>query len=171
MFILVTHSHSLAEQFAGSTRSWTAVFRPCSGDTGAQTNLYRRSLAYHWRTHLATTLCVATAAAVLTGALLVGDSMRGSLREMAIRRLGPVDHALTAGRFFPEDLARRIASDGQFKESDARACPLILVQGAAEHADSGARANRINILGVGDEFCDLAEFPTHSATCPAARQW
>ncbi len=74
---------------------------------------------------------------------------------MAIRRLGPVDHALTAGRYFPQDLARRIANDGQFKESGDRVCPLILVQGTIEHADSGNRANRINVLGVGEEFMRL----------------
>ena len=52
--------------------------------------LQRRSLSFHWRTNLAVTLGVAVGTAALTGALLVGDSMRGSLREVALGRLGRV---------------------------------------------------------------------------------
>ena len=68
-------------------------------------NLYRRSLAFHWPTHLATMLGVVVASAVLTGALMVGDSMRGSLKATALKRLGRVDHALMARHFFRESLA------------------------------------------------------------------
>ena len=40
------------------------------------------SLLYHWRMNLAVACGVAVGTAVLTGALLVGDSMRGSLRRL-----------------------------------------------------------------------------------------
>jgi putative ABC transport system permease protein len=43
-------------------------------------DLVRRSLGHYWRTNLAVIAGVATAVAVLSGALLVGDSVRGSLR-------------------------------------------------------------------------------------------
>ncbi len=43
---------------------------------------------------------MAVATAVLTGALMVGDSVRGSLRDLALERLGRVDHAMVATRFF-----------------------------------------------------------------------
>jgi hypothetical protein len=60
---------------------------------------------WHFRlANLAVLLGMAVATAVLTGALMVGDSVRGSLRDLAIQRLGPVDDALIATRFF-----RRIA--------------------------------------------------------------
>ena len=91
--------------------------------------LYRRSLLFHWRTNLATALCVATAGAVLTGALVVGDSMRASLLDLAVRRLGPVDCALVTGHFFREALASDVSNNRQFKASGADACPLILLQG------------------------------------------
>jgi len=114
--------------------------------------LYRRSLLFHWRTNLATALCVATAGAVLTGAIVVGDSMRASLRDLAVRRLGPVDCALVTGHFFREALASDVSNNRQFKASGADACPLILLQGTIELADSRTRVNRINILGVDDRF-------------------
>jgi len=59
-----------------------------------------RSLAFHWRMHLAVALGVAAATAVLTGALLVGDSVRGSLKHLALDRLGKIDQALITDRFF-----------------------------------------------------------------------
>ena len=42
---------------------------------------------YYWRTNLAVILGVATAVAVLSGALLVGDSVRDSLRDLVLARL------------------------------------------------------------------------------------
>ncbi len=47
-------------------------------------------------------LGVAAATAVIVGALVVGDSVRTSLRELALDRLGKVDHVLIAPRFFDQ---------------------------------------------------------------------
>ena len=44
--------------------------------------LIRRSLVHFWRTNLAVILGVAVATAVIGGALIVGDSVRASLRQM-----------------------------------------------------------------------------------------
>lgn len=51
-----------------------------------------RGLTHYWRTNLAVALGVATAVAVLSGALLVGDSVRGSLRDLVLLRIGGTDH-------------------------------------------------------------------------------
>ena len=59
--------------------------------------LVARNLAYHWRGNLAVLLGVAVGSAVLTGALLVGDSLRGSLRARVERQLGGVDQKSIAG--------------------------------------------------------------------------
>ena len=53
-----------------------------------------RSLIHYWRQHLAMMLGTAVATSVLTGALLVGDSFRGSLRRLTVERLGEVTHAV-----------------------------------------------------------------------------
>src|SRR5947209_5647292 len=45
-----------------------------------------RNLLYHWRGNLAVFLGVVVGCAVLTGALFVGDSLRGSLRERSLAR-------------------------------------------------------------------------------------
>jgi hypothetical protein len=54
------------------------------------------SLRHYRRIHLAVALGVAVATAVLTGALLVGDSVRGSLRDLTLERLGRIDSAIVA---------------------------------------------------------------------------
>ena len=65
------------------------------------------SLVYHARQNLAVALGVAAGTAVLTGALLVGDSMRGSLRHLTFDRLGRIDYALGFAPFLPRPGHRR----------------------------------------------------------------
>jgi ABC-type lipoprotein release transport system permease subunit len=132
-------------------------------------------MAYHWRTNLAVGLAVAVATATLTGALLVGDSVRGTLRDTALRRLGPVDHALVAQRFFRQSLAAEIAAGPRFQSQFDRSCSLILMRGSASHADSLARVNRVNVLGVDRRFWALDQAgpappqpPASGARDPAA---
>ena len=67
--------------------------------------LILRGLTYYWRTNLAVVLGVATAVAVLAGALLVGDSVRGSLRDLVVGRLGRTDYVVASSGFFREQLA------------------------------------------------------------------
>src|SRR5687767_15421052 len=89
-----------------------------------------RGLTYHWRTNLAVIAGVATAVAVLSGALLVGDSVRGSLRDLVVQRLGRTDRAVLATGFFREQLAADLQSDPSFRQAFAAAAPLIVMQGA-----------------------------------------
>ncbi len=74
------------------------------------TRLVWRSLTYHWRTNLAVCLGVATAVAVLGGALLVGDSVRGSLRDLALSRLGRTDRVISSTGYLREALADELAA-------------------------------------------------------------
>ena len=67
--------------------------------------LLYRSATFYWRTNLAVTLGVAAAVSVLAGALVVGDSVRGSLRDLALGRLGRTDNVLTSASFFREDVS------------------------------------------------------------------
>ena len=71
-----------------------------------------QSLLFHWRGNFAVFLGVVVGTAVLTGALLVGDSLRGSLREHTLQQLGWVEEALIAPRFFRQGLAGDLALSG-----------------------------------------------------------
>ena len=67
-------------------------------------HLIRASLKHHWRMNLAVACGTAVATAILTGALLVRDSMRGSLRALLLERLGRIEYAVVPNRFFRTDL-------------------------------------------------------------------
>src|SRR5262249_41382404 len=98
--------------------------------------LVLRSAVYHWRTNLAVTLGVAAAVSVLSGALLVGDSVRASLRDLAVGRLGRTDEAITSTGFFREALA----GDLEAADPGATTVPLVTATGFVIHEASGRRA-------------------------------
>ena len=115
--------------------------------------LLKRSLTYYWRTNLAVVFGVATAVAVLAGALLVGDSVRASLRDLFLQRLGKTDYVISATGFFREQLAGEIQSHKQFAADGFQAtCPLIELEGSVSHEASGRRAAAVRVYGVDERF-------------------
>jgi hypothetical protein len=91
--------------------------------------LVRSSLAFHWRVNLAVTLGVAAATAVLTGALVVGDSMRASLERLTLERLGRIDQVVLAEGMFRQQLADELARQPPFQKRFGRALPAVLLEG------------------------------------------
>src|SRR5690606_13676428 len=83
------------------------------------------NLWFFRRIHLAVALGVAAATAVLTGALLVGDSVRGSLRELTLDRLGRIDEVLVTDRIFREALAQEIYDSPPFAEHYEQIAPAV----------------------------------------------
>ena len=145
-----------------------------------------RSLIHFWRLHLAVLLGAAVTATVLTGSLAVGDSMRASLRRLWLERLGNVELAVVAPRFFraqlASEMARRLAGTAPGVAAPGTAprarqgaaqgplqgpalgvtvAPLIVLRGTAVHASLRRRAARIAILGVDQRFAAL--FPGEPA--------
>ncbi|MEM7350658.1 MAG: FtsX-like permease family protein [Acidobacteriota bacterium] len=114
-----------------------------------------RTLIHYWRMNLAVVAGAAVATAVLTGALLVGDSVRGSLRYLTLERLGGVDHALAGQRFFHADVAERLAQETEFQASFAAAAPAILLQGSALHAERRTRASAVGLQGIDERFLEV----------------
>ena len=115
----------------------------------------RRSLIHFWRIHLAVLLGTAVATAVLTGALLVGDSVRGSLRDLTLDRLGRIDYALVSDQFFRETLASDILRASDTAEQFEDPVPAILLSGTAINASTRARASRVQIQGIDERFLKL----------------
>ncbi|MBN2023567.1 MAG: FtsX-like permease family protein [Pirellulales bacterium] len=116
------------------------------------------SLVHHWRTNLAVAAAVAAAVAVLTGALVVGDSMRASLRRLAIARLGRIDHALVVDRFFLAELADELARQPGFDERFSDAVPVVLLRASLSRAGAAGQARRVgrvNVIGCDDRFGPL----------------
>src|SRR5215510_11492944 len=114
--------------------------------------LVKRNLTHYWRTNLAVIFGVATAVAVLAGALLVGDSVRASLRDLALGRLGKTDLVVTAPGFFRERLADDLQSHGQFAANFNGACPIIALEAVVTRDENNARAGGVQIYGVDERF-------------------
>jgi len=119
--------------------------------------LVRHNLAHYWRTNSAVVLGVATAVAVLSGALVVGDSVRASLRDLVLNRLGKTDVVVSAASFFRENLSDELAQGQR-----GSACPLIAFEGLVTHESSGRRAFRVQVYGVDERFWQF-----HGLSTPA----
>ncbi len=123
-------------------------------------HLLFRNLAYYWRTNLAVIVGVATAVAVLSGALLVGGSVQDSLRSLLYQRLGATEYVVAADRFFHENLFEAFGSSDQSKGA-AASCPIIFLQGILINPDTDTRVHNVNVYGVDSRFWSF-----HAAAVP-----
>ena len=113
--------------------------------------LILRSLVFHARSHFGVIVGAAVGGAVLVGALIVGDSVRATLKNMALSRLGAVDYAMVTGdRLFRDQLADDLASEHR------KTAPILLLPGTASDGENSVRANRVQIVGVDARFWSLA---------------
>src|SRR5262245_23583275 len=91
--------------------------------------------------------------------MLVGDSVRGSLRELTLERLGRIDSALVTGHMFRAALADELAADAAFEKNFTNAEPAILITGTlqAGNGDDVRRATRVNVIGCRESFWSLGQ--------------
>lgn len=134
--------------------------------------LLLRSLRFYWQTNVAVVLGVVAATAVIGGALIVGDSVRDSLRQMTLDRLGDVDQALVGQRFFTESLAESLRTEAP---QGSEVTPAIVLPASAtfrgdrsatgEAGETGTlrRAGNVTIYGVDDRFWKLVSAEQNSA--------
>ena len=160
--LLVTHNPLHAARCARGLALRKGLF---GGATVTVARLIARSLCYYWRTGLVVLLGIAVAAAVITGSLLVGDSVTGSLRDTALARLGAIDHALVSPTPFPADLADRLAHDPALSARLRVVAPLLLATGAAQSAASSITIPNVSVIGIDSSFQSCfphANFPALS---------
>ncbi len=114
--------------------------------------IVKRDVFFYRRNHLATSLLAMVCCAVLTGALLVGDSVRHSLLRLSQMRLGKVQYACSTGdRFFRQELATEL----QRKSESLLIMPVLAFKGNLESPDGSVRINNLNVYGVNDQFFQL----------------
>ena len=120
------------------------------------------SLMHYWRSHVAVFLGVVAGTTVITGALIVGESVRESLKQMSLDRLGDVDFVLHTSKFVTEDTARAVRNDPNFAKSFDKLATGLLLDGSLVRAkDDGTvenRAGNLRIVAIDDAFADVSEF-------------
>ena len=134
------------------------------------------STARHfWRGSLAVAVGVLVATAVITGALIVGDSVQSSLVKMHLDRLGRVDLAVVGrDRFVREDLATDLEDRlGQVTGGMPRVAPLIMMRGSLESGGEesvgsrrGLRVGGVMVYGVDSRFWELMQHGSVAAPGP-----
>ncbi len=110
--------------------------------------LLLRNLLYYRKMHIAVALGVGVGTAILAGALLVGSSVRASLRDLTLDRLGKIDHVLVGERYFRESIADSLTASGATAGG-------IVIRGSSENPLTGARASRIQIHGIDEAFWEF----------------
>jgi ABC-type lipoprotein release transport system permease subunit len=111
--------------------------------------LVQRSLLHHRGANLAVIAGVATAVAVLAGALLVGESVRASLRRIALERLGNTNSVITGAALFREALAGELGG-----------APMLVLEGLVTHQSTNRRASGVAVYAVDERFWKFHGVPS-----------
>src|SRR4051812_11162871 len=120
-----------------------------------------RNLHYFRGVNLAVVAGMLVATAVMTGAVMVGDSVRASLADLARDRLGKVDEAVVARRFFDQSVTSRLLADPEIqKRFDI--VPAIILSGGATTESDHVSAGTVQILAAGGDWV-----PTPAGKCIA----
>lgn len=111
-----------------------------------------RSLLFYWKQNLAVFFAILLSSAILSGALIVGDSVEMSLRKIATMRLGKVSYALLSGeRFVRSELATALEA-----EIKSTCSPILLLEGISINTSENKRVNKTSVLGVDSSFWKLS---------------
>ncbi len=122
----------------------------------------QRSLKYFFKSHAAVSLGIAAATAVIVGALVVGDSVRGSLHGLVLNRLANIQCLLHSRSFFDPQLVESLvfplvitSQDGKSASTAEPIVPLIYLNSATvEHRAQAQvhRGSKVQVFGVDTQF-------------------
>ena len=116
-----------------------------------------RNLRYYWRQHLGVIAGAALCSMVLVGALMVGDSVKTTLRRIADERIGKADMALlSTDGFFREELALEVS---ERLGGEIVVAPVVLTRGNLSLPDGSIVVRNVQVLGVDELFWKLAPVP------------
>ena len=113
--------------------------------------LILQNIRHYARSWLLTLIGAVIGTAVLTGALITGDSVRYSLIKLVSRRLGEARFALApADRFFRQALANELDAYSGF-----RVYSLLRTTGIVTEPGQKLTLNKVEVIGVNKDFSRL----------------
>jgi len=116
-----------------------------------------RNLRHYWQQHLSVIAGAALCSMVLVGALIVGDSVKSTLRRLADERIGKADVALLAtDGFFREELAQNVV---ERMGGEVVVAPVVVTRGNLSLPDGSYGVRNVQVLGVDERFWKLAPDP------------
>lgn len=116
--------------------------------------LILKSLFHYRWVNLSVLAGVALTSAILSGALVVGDSVKESLRRNAEARLSKIGPVLIGGeRYFTSAIADAVSKK---LDGEPVVVPILQIEGTASNRNGGKRVNKVQILGIDDRFWNLS---------------
>ncbi|MBI5217578.1 MAG: FtsX-like permease family protein [Bacteroidia bacterium] len=107
-----------------------------------------KSFYYYRRSHLNVILGFVLATGILVGSLIIGDSVKYSLQNIVLSRLGNAEFVLVSyNRFFSSDIADKIN-----KKLDIPSAPVLQLKGIAGSAGNEKNIQNVQICGIDEKF-------------------
>jgi len=117
-------------------------------------NLFKlllRNLRYYRKEHVMLLAGMILSTAILTSALIIGDSVKFSLNDIVVKRLGTTQQIIqTNERFFPASFSKKLGN-----EIHARTAPVLLLRGMATSESGESRVPNIQVCGVDSNFWEI----------------
>lgn len=111
-----------------------------------------RSLTHRWHQYLLMIATIALAGGVVVASLIIGHSVRQSLRESAMMRIGRVDAGLVLGdRFVKQGFSQRF-----MELSGTRVSSVIMLPGSARANSNQPWRHDLQVMGVDETFWTFA---------------
>jgi putative ABC transport system permease protein len=126
-------------------------------------NLAWQGVRFHRWMLVPVSMGVAVATAVIVGALLVGDSVRGSLKFLATDRLGGFTNVLVAPKFFDQSvLSQSLSPQSEFGPLEPQPIALfpkatVSKSGRSDATKAEHRSGNAMVLGVTKRFWAFGE--------------
>jgi ABC-type antimicrobial peptide transport system permease subunit len=114
-----------------------------------------RSIRHYLKLNFTIVLGIALSTAILVGALIIGDSVRYSLQQITVQRLGKTSQVITAGeRLFRQQLATELA-----EKTGTETAALLRANGFGVIDGGDLRINQLAVWGVDATIGNFASYP------------
>ncbi|MDD2305654.1 MAG: ABC transporter permease [Prolixibacteraceae bacterium] len=121
-------------------------------------SLYKLILKSAWfyrKLNLTIILGIALSTAILVGALIIGDSVKYSLQQITVQRLGKTSQVITAGeRLFRQQLATELA-----EKNGTETAALLRANGFGVIDGGDLRINQLAVWGVDATIGNFSNYP------------
>ncbi|MBC8005664.1 MAG: hypothetical protein H7X84_09310, partial [Verrucomicrobia bacterium] len=117
--------------------------------------LILKSIWFYRKLNFTIVLGIALSTAIIVGALIIGDSVKYSLQQISVQRLGNTSHVVTAGeRLFRQQLAKEMT-----EKTGIQTSALLRANGFAVIDGGELRINQMAIWGIDSTFGQFAHDP------------
>jgi putative ABC transport system permease protein len=112
-----------------------------------------KTFLHYFRQNLLVAMGVVVSTMVLTGSLIIGDSVHYSLEQSTFSRLGESTHLVSVTeRYFRQEMANEIEKNNP----EIKATSVLLLEGMAVADGGQQRVNKVQVVGVDTDFEEIS---------------